>query len=105
MARYLPNVGKTFQWLIPVGFDTYLKSIIDISNERLGCGLFFALLPFSFGFMIVSAAMEFVEKARIMDGARINRALSRLASEIVEENQGSDDLYLVGIRRRGVPLA
>ncbi len=35
----------------------------------------------------------------------MNRALSRLASEIVEENQGADGLYLVGIRRRGVPLA
>lgn len=40
-----------------------------------------------------------------MDGARINRALSRLASEIVEDNQGAKDLYLVGIRRRGVPIA
>ncbi|MBA2341502.1 MAG: bifunctional pyr operon transcriptional regulator/uracil phosphoribosyltransferase PyrR [Pyrinomonadaceae bacterium] len=49
--------------------------------------------------------MEFVEKARIMDAARMNRALSRLASEIVEENHGTDDLYLIGIRRRGVPLA
>jgi pyrimidine operon attenuation protein/uracil phosphoribosyltransferase len=46
-----------------------------------------------------------IEKARIMDAARINRALSRLASEIVEENQGVHDLYLVGIRRRGWPLA
>ncbi|HEX8181085.1 MAG TPA: bifunctional pyr operon transcriptional regulator/uracil phosphoribosyltransferase PyrR [Pyrinomonadaceae bacterium] len=49
--------------------------------------------------------MEFVEKARIMDSARINRALARLASEIVEENHGADDLYLVGVQRRGVPLA
>jgi pyrimidine operon attenuation protein / uracil phosphoribosyltransferase len=55
--------------------------------------------------MIVSAPMEFVEKSRIMDTSRINRALSRLASEIVEENQGIEDLYLIGIRRRGVPLA
>lgn len=46
-----------------------------------------------------------VEKSRIMDGARIKRALSRLASEIVEENQGAKNLYIVGIRRRGVPLA
>lgn len=45
------------------------------------------------------------EKSRIMDGARMKRALSRLASEIVEENQGADGLYLVGIRRRGVPIA
>ena len=40
-----------------------------------------------------------------MDPARINRALARLASEIVEENHGITDLILVGIRRRGVPLA
>ena len=39
-----------------------------------------------------------------MDPARINRALARLASEIVEENHGIDELILVGIRRRGVPL-
>ncbi len=49
--------------------------------------------------------IKFIEKAIIMDSDRINRALSRLASEILEENQGADDLYLVGIRRRGVPLA
>lgn len=46
-----------------------------------------------------------VEKSRIMDGARMKRAISRLASEVVEENQGARDLYIVGIRRRGVPLA
>src|SRR5436189_6466450 len=40
-----------------------------------------------------------------MDPARINRALARLASEIVEEKHGIRDLILVGIRRRGVPLA
>ena len=46
-----------------------------------------------------------VEKSRIMDAARMKRALSRLASEIVEDNQGAKDLYIVGIRRRGVPIA
>lgn len=46
-----------------------------------------------------------VEKSKIMDAARMKRALSRLASEIVEENQGAENLYIVGIRRRGVPLA
>lgn len=49
--------------------------------------------------------INLTEKSRIMDGARMKRALSRLASEIVEENQGAEGLYLVGIRRRGVPLA
>lgn len=46
-----------------------------------------------------------VEKSRIMNSASIRRALSRLASEIVENNHGAENLYLVGIRRRGVPLA
>ena len=49
--------------------------------------------------------LNLVEKSRIMDSARMKRAISRLASEIVEENQGADDLYIVGIRRRGVPIA
>ncbi|NOT49222.1 MAG: bifunctional pyr operon transcriptional regulator/uracil phosphoribosyltransferase PyrR [Acidobacteria bacterium] len=40
-----------------------------------------------------------------MDSARMKRAVSRLASEIVEENHGAKNLYIVGIRRRGVPLA
>lgn len=46
-----------------------------------------------------------IEKSRIMDSARMKRAISRLASEIVEENHGAKELYIVGIRRRGVPLA
>src|SRR5437868_14257687 len=49
--------------------------------------------------------MELVEKARIMDRARIDRALAGLAPEIGEESHGADDLYLVGVQRRGVPLA
>ncbi len=49
--------------------------------------------------------MEFKHKAHIMDAAGISRALSRLASQIVEQNVGTADLLLVGIRRRGVPLA
>ena len=49
--------------------------------------------------------IHLTEKSRIMDSAAIKRALSRLASEIVEKNQGAADLYLVGIRRRGVPIA
>ena len=51
------------------------------------------------------ADINLTEKARIMDAARMNRALARLASEIVEDNHGAKDLYLVGIRRRGVPIA
>lgn len=45
------------------------------------------------------------QRPRIMDVTGISRAVSRLASQIVERNSGTDDLLLVGIRRRGVPLA
>lgn len=51
------------------------------------------------------AEANLIEKSRIMNSAGIKRALSRLASEIVEHNHGAENLYLVGIRRRGVPLA
>ena len=49
--------------------------------------------------------IHLVEKSRIMDSAAMKRALRRLATEIVEANHGPADLYIVGIRRRGVPLA
>jgi pyrimidine operon attenuation protein/uracil phosphoribosyltransferase len=44
-------------------------------------------------------------KARIMDAAAMDRALSRIAHEIIERNHGSEQLALIGIQRRGVPLA
>jgi pyrimidine operon attenuation protein/uracil phosphoribosyltransferase len=40
-----------------------------------------------------------------MSAAEIDRTLVRLAHEIVERNNGIEGLVLVGIRRRGVPLA
>jgi pyrimidine operon attenuation protein/uracil phosphoribosyltransferase len=49
--------------------------------------------------------IHLAEKSRIMDAVGMKRALHRLSSEIVEKNQGPEDLYIVGIRRRGVPLA
>jgi pyrimidine operon attenuation protein/uracil phosphoribosyltransferase len=48
---------------------------------------------------------ELVEKARIVDADGIRRMLSRISHEIVERNKGTGNLVLVGIRRRGVPLA
>lgn len=41
----------------------------------------------------------------IMDSQMMTRALARLAHEIIEKNPGGEPLYLVGIRRRGVPLS
>lgn len=45
------------------------------------------------------------EKAVLLDQAAINRALTRIAHEILERNKGVDNLMLVGIKTRGVPLA
>lgn len=47
--------------------------------------------------------MEF--KAEIMDEAAIRRSLIRIAHEIIEKNKGTDNIALVGIKSRGVPLA
>ena len=44
-------------------------------------------------------------KAQIMDEAALNRALMRISHEITEKNRGVDGLVLVGIRRRGEPIA
>ena len=41
----------------------------------------------------------------VMDGDRMSRALTRIAHEILERNRGLDEIALVGIRTRGVPLA
>jgi pyrimidine operon attenuation protein/uracil phosphoribosyltransferase len=40
-----------------------------------------------------------------MDADRVSRALTRIAHEIVERNRGVDQVALVGVRNRGVPLA
>jgi pyrimidine operon attenuation protein/uracil phosphoribosyltransferase len=41
----------------------------------------------------------------VMDADRIGRTLTRIAHEILERNKGVDELALVGVRTRGVPIA
>lgn len=45
------------------------------------------------------------EKGRLLSASEIDRTLVRLAHEIVERNHGATNLGLVGIKRRGVPIA
>jgi pyrimidine operon attenuation protein/uracil phosphoribosyltransferase len=45
------------------------------------------------------------EKGQLMSASEIERTLVRLAHEIVEKNNGTDNLGLVGIKRRGIPIA
>ncbi len=49
--------------------------------------------------------MPTLEKAQLMSATEIDRTLQRLAHEIVERRGGTANLALIGIRRRGVPLA
>lgn len=44
-------------------------------------------------------------KATLMDEASVKRSLIRIAHEIIEKNSGTQNVCLVGIKRRGVPLA
>lgn len=44
-------------------------------------------------------------KATLLDSAAMDRALTRIAHEILERNKGLENICLIGIQRRGVPLA
>ena len=44
-------------------------------------------------------------KAALMDEAAVGRAVKRIAHEIVEHNNGAENICFVGIKRRGIPLA
>jgi pyrimidine operon attenuation protein / uracil phosphoribosyltransferase len=52
-----------------------------------------------------SAKDKVREKSQLMSGTEIDRTLMRLAHEILERHNGTDNLVFVGIRRRGAPLA
>ena len=45
------------------------------------------------------------EKKKLLDAPRLHRIIRRMAIEIVERNRGTEDLLVIGIRSRGVPLA
>jgi pyrimidine operon attenuation protein/uracil phosphoribosyltransferase len=93
----------------------YSKDSFVSSDGRIGadigrfCDLSGALL-ISSSRIIMSETTEtgkpkIREKGRLMSASEIERTLVRLAHEIVEKNDGGANLGLVGIKRRGVPLA
>ena len=45
------------------------------------------------------------EKAQVLDAAALDRALTRIAHEVIEKNGGAKDIAFVGLRTRGVTLA
>ena len=53
----------------------------------------------------MTAAPRLREKTQVLDEAALDRALTRIAHEILERNGGAKDLAFVGLRTRGVTLA
>lgn len=45
------------------------------------------------------------QRVTLLDADAVHRALARMARELVERNEGTDGLVLLGIRRRGIELA
>jgi len=48
---------------------------------------------------------QLYKKTVVLDSSAINRGLTRIAHEILEKNKGGENLLLVGIKTRGIPLA
>jgi pyrimidine operon attenuation protein/uracil phosphoribosyltransferase len=49
--------------------------------------------------------VEFKTKKELIGTDGIRRALVRISHEIIEKNEGLDDIVVIGIRTRGIPLA
>ncbi len=62
-------------------------------------------MPFGMSTTTTSREPNLRVKSQLMSASEIERTLVRLAHEIVEKNGGVEKLGLIGIRRRGVPLA
>ena len=57
-------------------------------------------------FGIAERKVSFMKrKAMIMDEAAVGRAMARITHEIIERNRGAEEICLLGIKRRGIPLA
>ena len=57
------------------------------------------------GFFDFERRCAMTEKSLIMDEAAIHRAMARITHEIIERNRGAENICLLGVKRRGVPLS
>ena len=79
--------------------DFCKKYGLFLSDDHKKTNLYFKI------YYEVEQMKNIVKKTSIMDEDGIRRALIRIAHEITEKNRGVDNVALVGIRTRGVPLA
>jgi pyrimidine operon attenuation protein/uracil phosphoribosyltransferase len=54
---------------------------------------------------VMPLSPQIVQKAQLMTASDMERTITRMAYQMVESHHGADQLVLVGIKRRGVPLA
>ena len=65
------------------------------------------ILPMAVIFLsiFILEALNMKQKTEIMDEKALDRAMTRISHEIIEKNKGVEDIVLLGIQTRGVPLA
>ena len=83
------------------------KSNVSASGMRVS-GKMFLWLPgrmsaYNRFILKRTAAMKF--KANVMTDVQLERSLARIAHEIIEKNNGAEGICLLGIKRRGIPMA
>ena len=81
-----------------------------MSGFRVSSGALALIFPHAYDAAFMNSrapgrSVELHQTAQLMSASEVERTLIRLAHEILEKNNGVEDLALVGIRRRGVPLA
>lgn len=69
------------------------------------CIVVCGILPTGRIFLLPEGGNEMKQKAQIMDSTAISRAMARITHEIIERNQGVSNICLLGVKRRGIPLA
>lgn len=79
----------------------YARMPYNVACNPAGGQDFFAILRNAY--RLEDVRMQF--KAEIMDESAVGRSLLRITHEIIERNRGTNGVVLLGIKRRGVPLA
>ena len=86
MLSFLPKAGSFFSTQTKLTDQLHVKVYIKI-------------------YVVKMRGDDLMGHTELMDENAIARAITRISHEIIEKNKGVDNLVLIGIQRRGVPLA
>ena len=107
------RVAKRRFYLNSLGISKGGKVAVMSRNSLDSMELFLAITSAGYTMIMLPAQLDEQKlagcvmkfKSQIMDESAVGRAIRRIAHEIIEKNNGCEDLCLIGVRRRGVPLA